>query len=134
MDTATRSSRPTTVEDLHRLVALGRDRGLRLFEPQPGHWYCTSASSPMALHVVTGFSCDCAGFAHHGRCTHHALLLAHLGWLPEDPEPEPPAVRCPTCYGGGVLYDRELERIGALYPPCATCAGAGRVAVQVIAA
>ncbi|MDQ3412438.1 MAG: hypothetical protein M3509_10020, partial [Chloroflexota bacterium] len=98
--TTTRPRRPTTVEDLHRLAELGRDRGLRLFEPAPNHWYCTSHSASFALHTLTAWSCDCRGFIAHGRCSHYALLLSELGWLP-GPEPEPPAVvetlHCRTC-------------------------------------
>jgi predicted RNA-binding Zn-ribbon protein involved in translation (DUF1610 family) len=163
MDTATRR-KPTTPADLHRLAGIARQRGLRLFEPQPGHWYCTSASSPRALHVVTGFSCDCAGFAQHGRCTHHSLLLSELGWLPDpDPEPivdsdeeravmdaiwgpieailgvplrdpAPTSVSCPECGGAGVIYVAECEHAGSPYPRCTTCDGTGRLPVQIIAA
>ncbi len=98
--TTTRPSRPTTVEDLHRLAALGRDRGLRVFEAAPGRWFCSSATDRFRLYPVTGLSCTCQGFLAHQRCSHHALLLDHLGWLP-DPAPEPPAVvetlHCATC-------------------------------------
>jgi len=132
MDTAIiRPRRPTTPEDYHRLAALGRDRGLRLFEPAPNRWYCSSASDPFALHVVTGFTCDCAGFAHHGRCSHYALLLSELGWLPD---PEPPTITCPECSGGGVVYLRACELVGFPYPRCPTCDGAGTWPAPVIAA
>ena len=138
MDTTTtrptRPSRPTSVADYHRLAALGRERGLRLIETSPNHWYCSSHSSPLALHVVTGWTCDCAGFAHHGRCSHHSLLLDHLGWLPPR-EPEPPAVvTCPGCYGAGLIYVAECERHSFPFPPCDHCAGTGQVAEALVAA
>ena len=101
MDTVTtlRPSRPTTVADYHRLAGLARERGLRLFEPAPNRWYCSSHSDPFALHVVTGWCCDCPAFWRHARCTHHSLLLAHLGWLPD---PTPPALApCGYCSGRG---------------------------------
>ena len=45
------------------------------------------------------------------------------------PEPEPPApaslMDCPDCNGCGVLYDRQLERLGLLYPTCRSCKGTG---------
>jgi hypothetical protein len=122
-----RSVRPTTVADLHRLADLAHARGLRVFEPAQNHWFCTSHSDPFALHVVTGFSCDCAGFLHVGRCTHHALLLEHLGWLPELPDDELSAIAetlapasCPNCSGGGVVHYRSdtEER-------CPECGGTG---------
>jgi hypothetical protein len=53
-----------------------------LTQEQPTVWFCSSASSPEP-HYVTGLSCDCRGFMGHQRCTHYALLLDHLGWLPE---------------------------------------------------
>ena len=127
MNSTTRDRRPTTVADYHRLAALGRDRGLRLFEPAPNRWYCSSASDPFALHVVTGWSCDCAGFAHLGRCSHYALLLSALGWLPD---PEPPALApCGYCSGRG--WETVVGGSGAAYRfACRLCEGAGEVEVE----
>lgn len=83
MDTATRRRRPTTVADLHRLARIAHERQLCLFQEQgSGSWFCSSASDPGALYYVTGWSCTCRGFLTHQRCTHHALLLERLGWLP----------------------------------------------------
>jgi hypothetical protein len=96
-----RQLRPTTAADLHRLAALAHQRGLRLTQEQPTVWFCSSASSPEA-HYVTGLSCDCRGFQEHQRCTHLALLLDHLGWLPEVKD-APASVPCATCSGGGVV-------------------------------
>ena len=59
------------------------------------------ASEPGTIYRLTAYSCTCRGFVEWGRCQHHGLLLARLGWLPEvedDPEPEPPTpvVPCPS--------------------------------------
>ena len=117
MENSTRVPQPTTAEDLHRLAALAAKRGLRLSEKPPGVWFCSSASSDRP-HAVTGLSCDCRGFIEHQRCTHLALLLAHLGLLP------PVALAtdaCPDCCGCGVRTFRTFQE------PCATCDGAGEM-------
>src|SRR4051795_2522205 len=105
MEQITRT-RPATAADFHRLADLAQERGLRVFEASPNHWYCTSASDPFKLHVITGFSCDCQGFVHHQRCTHHALLLDTLGWLPELEDEvltdSAKTSKCPCCSGGKV--------------------------------
>jgi len=132
METATtRPSRPTTVADYHRLAALGRDRGLTLFqEAGSGAWFCTSATDRFRLYYVTALSCTCEGFLRHQRCSHNSLLLSELGWLP--PEPEPPAVvTCPECCGGGILYVADCA--GFPYPACHRCAGSGQAAVPLAA-
>jgi hypothetical protein len=116
METVKRT-RPTTPAALHRLAELAHQRGLRVFESPTGHWWCSSHSNAFHLHVVTGFTCDCAGFFHNGRCTHHSLLLEHLGWLPDVEEPAP----CRTCHGRGKAWsehDMELR-------PCYGCDGTG---------
>jgi len=119
-------TRPATAEDFHRLADLAHQRALQLFRDGP-RWYCTSASDPGACYFVTGFSCTCPGFVSHQRCTHYALLLERLGWLPELPELEPdmPYVEaspadCPMCCGGGIVVYRSFEE------PCSTCNGTGR--------
>ena len=104
-----RRTRPATAADFHRLADLAHERGLRLFRDGP-RWYCSSASDAGGCHYVTGFSCDCLGFISRQRCTHHALLLERLGWLPEV-EPEMPyvevaAIDCPHCTGCGVVVYR----------------------------
>ena len=114
-------TRPATAEDFHRLADLAQERGLRVFEASPNHWYCTSSSDPFKLHVVTGFSCDCPGFISHQRCTHHALLLAHLGWLPEIEDEPVPAETCRHCHGRGKVFSEYW-----LEPrPCEVCGGSG---------
>ena len=131
----TRPPRPTSPADLHRLAALAHQRGLRLTQERETVWFCTSASTPDAPHYVTGLSCDCRGFAEHQRCTHLALLLDHLGWLPaieaaapRSPLDDPPArVQCGNCSGGGVIYVRDGERTGWPHPACPACQGAGEL-------
>jgi hypothetical protein len=109
-------TRPATAEDFHRLAELAQARGLRVFEVGPNQWFCTSRSDPFALHVVTGFSCDCFRPLHHQRCTHHAALLAHLGWLPEL---EASPADCPNCSGCGVIVYRSFQE------RCPSCGGSG---------
>jgi hypothetical protein len=120
-----RAIRPATAEDFHRLADLAQARGLRVFEAGPNQWFYTSHTDPFALHTVTGFSCDCRGFLHHQRCTHHAALLAHLGWLPEVEDElsvrteSLTPVDCPACCGCGVVTYRTFEE------RCTTCGGSG---------
>jgi hypothetical protein len=138
-----RRTRPATAEDFHRLANLAHARGLRLFRDGP-RWYCSSASQPGEAHYVTGFSCTCPGFIAHQRCTHHALLLERLAWLPEvegeAPDDsfeslgqengrvhaEPPlasaangSADCPSCSGCGVVVYRSFEE------RCPACGGSG---------
>jgi hypothetical protein len=124
-DVTTRAPRPTTPEDLHRLAALDQVRGLRLTQESESVWFCSSASQHGEPHYVTGLSCDCRGFQEHQRCTHYALLLDHLGWLPEVAESAP--APCANCSGGGVLYVRDCERAGWPCPPCPECGGTGEI-------
>jgi len=115
-------TRPATAEDFHRLANLAHERGLRLFRDGP-RWYCSSASDPGGSHFLTGLSCTCPGFVSHQRCTHYALLLERLGWLPEA-SPDMPYVEaspadCADCSGGGIRTYRTFEE------PCSTCNGSG---------
>ena len=127
-----RRHRLTTAADFHRLADLAHARGLRVFELGSNRWFCTSHSNPFALHTVTAYSCDCQGFLAHGRCSHYAALLAHLGWLPAlEPEDAPATAPCVNCSGGGVLYVRACERAGWPHPPCPECQGAGEVPIVV---
>jgi hypothetical protein len=116
------TNRPATAADFHRLADLAHERGLRLFR-DGSRWYCSSASEPGSCHYVTGLSCDCAGFISHQRCTHHALLLERLGWLPEVesdlPYVEASAIDCPDCCGCG------LVDYGRYNLPWETCGGSG---------
>jgi hypothetical protein len=117
-----RRTKPATAGDFSRLADLAHQRGLRLFRDGP-RWYCSSASNAGGCHYVTGFSCTCQGFIAHQRCTHHALLLERLGWLPEV-EPDLPYVEasaadCPACSGCGVVVYRTFEE------RCPSCGGSG---------
>jgi hypothetical protein len=110
-----RRTRPATPADFHRLVDLAHERGLQLFR-EGTRWFCSSASVRGGCHYVTGLSCDCAGFLAHQRCTHHALLLERLGWLP-DVEDERSMhtenrilVDCPACCGCGIQTFHTFEQ------------------------
>lgn len=102
-----------------------------------GQWIATSGSDCSTAYEleVTGavaHSCDClAGLNGDGVCKHRAAYYLLVGAIDLTPEPEPPtpiATNCPECYGGGVIYDRGLEKLGLLYPTCAVCKGKGLVA------
>lgn len=124
-----------TPEDaIQRLARKARREGVKLYrDVTDGRYYASSVSSPDHLHYVTGVSCDCAGFASHQRCKHHAALMSALGWLDEtlSPEPAPPA-QCPECQGTGttpgtVRSGRRSWRYDSV--TCGRCHGAGAVAV-----
>ncbi len=74
---------------LTRLLAKAKAEGVKLIKDRDGRHFASSVSQPGTLHYVTGLSCDCRGFVSHGRCKHHAALLAALGWLTGTPEPDP---------------------------------------------
>ncbi len=85
----TRTQRRVNVqrsEDLARLADQAERRGVRILLTSDGQHFATSASNPTTLHRVSRQGCDCRGFTYWGRCTHHSLLLAELGLIP-DPEP-----------------------------------------------
>jgi len=100
-----------------------------------GQWVATSGSSSGVAYevAVTGnvaHGCDClAGLNSDPVCKHRAAFYLLIGALDLTPEPDPPALgaagECPECHGCGVIYSRDLERAGWLYPPCAACAGSG---------
>ena len=128
-----------TPTDFWRLAEEAERRGIRiLVEPLSGEHFATSAKDATRLYRVTGFSCTCKGFLAWQRCTHHSLLLAQLGWLPDpEPDPEPPTpaapvapiptlLPCPACRGRGTEQVQGLS--GAWYEvPCLHCDGAGEV-------
>jgi hypothetical protein len=125
---STRQPRPTTPADLHRLAALAHTRGLRLTQESETVWFCSSASQHGDPHYVTGLSCDCRGFMEHQRCTHYALLLDHLGWLPEVEEaPAPVPDACLWCSGSGRIPNDDTQQ----YDACAACDGTGRRSAPV---
>jgi hypothetical protein len=123
-----------TPMDFWRLAEEAERRGIRiLVEPISGEHYATSATDPTRLYRLTHYSCTCKGFLTWQRCTHHSLLLAHLGWLPDvDPDPAPAAATapspkqdpCPDCQGEGT--EPAMGRSGAWYRvPCPRCGGSG---------
>jgi hypothetical protein len=86
--------------------------GVTLIRSTEGRFYAESASHPGTLYLLTGFSCQCAGFAYRQTCRHHRALMTALGWTEEAPQrlpkqvpvkadPEPLTVRCTGCNGVG---------------------------------
>jgi hypothetical protein len=91
--------------------------GVTLLRSTKGRFYAESASQPGTLYLLTGLSCQCAGFAYRQTCRLHRALLTALGWTQEAPkrlpapkkpapkpapaEPEPLTVRCGFCSGVG---------------------------------
>ncbi len=97
---------PETREDaLMRLATQARASGVRLYQDRnDGRFYASSRSQPGTFHRLTGFSCTCPGFVRHSRCAHLAALHSALGWLADDPTPEPPAMStCGECGGMGEI-------------------------------
>ena len=109
--------------------------GVRVCQLQgSGQWIATSGTQLGTAYEVevTGnvaHGCAClTGLNGDPVCKHRAafyLLISAL--VPPEPEPPAPAcdTDCPDCHGCGVLYDRQLERLGLLYLPCRTCDGTG---------
>ena len=71
----------TQRQALTRLLNKARAEGVTLMRDQDGRHYASSVSRPGTRHYVTGYSCDCRGFAAHGHCKHYAALLSSKGWL-----------------------------------------------------
>ncbi len=128
-----------TPTDFWRLAEEAEQREVRiLVEPISGEHFATSGSKANILYRLTGFSCTCKGFLRWQRCTHHSLLLAQLGWLPDpepnpDPSPASPALPvpelapCPDCDGTGrvVAFFGPEDEEGEI--DCGWCGGAGEV-------
>jgi hypothetical protein len=121
---------------LWRLAQEAEQRGIRIMvEPISGDHFATSSREVHTLYRLTHYSCTCKGFFRWQRCTHHALFLAQLGWLPEvgdhpDPEPDPAApgaalqpdtVVCLDCRGVEAFT---AASGGVVELPCGSCAGA----------
>lgn len=132
--TTARTVRPTTPADLWRLAEQGRRNGVRILtECVSGEHFATSASEPGTLYRLTAYTCTCKGFVHTGRCQHHSLLLAELGWLPDldtDPEPPTPAAPatrpCDYCHGSKVEWvNGKADEWFAI--TCPLCDGTGEV-------
>src|SRR5687768_10561530 len=89
----------TPTARLHRLARQAQDRGIRIYRVDSTEAYlATSLSQLGVLHAVTPDSCDCPGHGRHGVCTHRAALLAFLGMLPTDVDPDstPPSTALPV--------------------------------------
>ncbi len=100
--------RPTTPADLHRLADRAERNGIRvLVEPISGEHFATSATDPTKLYRLTGLSCTCRGFMGWHGLSHHALLLAKLGWSGVS-APTPPA--SPACGRGTASASRSGRR------------------------
>jgi hypothetical protein len=120
---------------LTRLAGKARTDGIRLFRDRAGRYYASSASTPGTFHFLTGYSCDCRGFMTHHRCKHHSALMVALGWIDDDPTPEPPvtiANTCSECQGQGqvsgtVSTGSTTWRYGSIC--CPDCHGSGETTV-----
>ncbi len=83
--------------------------GVKLLRSTAGRYFAESKSRPGTLWLLTGFSCQCPGFARHQHCRHHRALMSALGWTPGTPEPTPPAETfpitssCNECHGVGTV-------------------------------
>ena len=75
---------------MRRLLAKARTEGVKLGKDAEGRYWAASTSTPGVWYALTAVTCTCKGFAGHQRCKHLAALMAHLGWLTEDDQPEPP--------------------------------------------
>lgn len=117
--TERRAARPTTVADLWRLAEQGRSNGvIVLTECNSGARFASSATQPGVIYYLTAYSCTCPGFVAHQRCQHHSLLLAELGWLPDDEDetdsvpaamPAPVPVVAITCERQDELAERRAR-------------------------
>ena len=126
----------TRSQTIARLAAKARADGVQLKRDALGRYWATSASTPGAMYALTGYSCSCPGFVHHGACKHHSALMVALGWIEREPEtPAPAAVArpvlapCRHCDGRG--FHITACRLGAHVwtredVPCPGCHGAGQ--------
>jgi len=125
---ATIRRQETTEQALSRLAGKARHEGVRLqLNPRTGQYFATSGTTAGKRYAVTGFSCECHGFATHGRCKHYAALMAALGFLPQSGEAAP-ADPCRSCEGRG--YHIKARQVGRGQfvredVPCPACQGAG---------
>jgi hypothetical protein len=108
--------------------------GVTLIRSTQGRFYAASASHPGKLYLLTGFSCQCAGFAYRQTCRHHRALMTALGWtdaarvstssqpvLPKGPQgPEADPRRLPTPKSEPPKADPE-----PLTVRCSFCNGVG---------
>ncbi len=134
--TQTRIGRQRT-EDLRRLALKAERSGVRiLVDHRTGAHVATSASDPSrCYHVDAERGCSCRGWMAWQRCSHHSLLLAQLGMLPDV---TPAFVTCPVCQGSGRDPECSGHQVagGTVSCPCYRCAGHGTIvpAPQLLAA
>jgi hypothetical protein len=122
--------------------------GVTLLRSTQGRFYAESGSRPGTMYLLTGFSCQCPGFAYRQTCRHHRALMSALGWTEDAPkrlptpkptpkvEPAPLEVRCSSCNGVGshpatVSTGRGSWRYDNV--TCDACHGAGRVTMPTAA-
>lgn len=118
----------TREQTLTRLLAKARHDGIKLYRDHTdGRYYATSTGDAGTLHYVTGYTCDCVGFFHHGACKHYAALMSALGWIDRKPDgPAPAPAACPDCAGKGTVIGtfatgRRTYRYD--WQTCPTCHG-----------
>jgi hypothetical protein len=106
-------------------------------------WVATSGTHANVAYLleITGRlvqSCSCpAGTFGDPCCKHAAKYYLDAGLLDlDDPEPDPLALGAsldsPACRGCGVIYNKDPERAGWLYPPCVACQGTGIVPAPAV--
>lgn len=61
--------------DVYRLGKQADRRGVRLYATPAGETFARSTSASGVIYRTTPTSCDCKGFAYHGRCQHIAKLV-----------------------------------------------------------
>jgi hypothetical protein len=122
--------------------------GVQLIRGTNGRFYGESGSTPGTMYLLTGFSCQCPGFAYRQTCKHHRALMVALGWTEDAPkrlpvtkpapkvEPAPLEVHCSACHGvgshpGTVSTGRSLWRYDNV--TCDECHGVGRIIVSAAA-
>jgi len=118
---------------LTRLLAKAKAEGVKLLRDRDGRHYASSVSQPGARHYVTGYSCDCRGFAAHGHCMHFAALLSAKGWLDTALEPDPaPAMVVSVAHVNGFYSLPGLnDRGGEWCEPVSTILVDGRETIRI---
>lgn len=122
MVTTTRTQE-TGYEALARLANKARSEGVKLYRDQAtGTYVATSGTDAAKAYVVTPHTCECQGFASHGRCKHIGALHAAIGWIAKSVVMPAPVVTiivgetipatpvCTHCDGRG--YQIKARRIG----------------------
>ncbi|MBA2276234.1 MAG: hypothetical protein H0W06_00605 [Chloroflexia bacterium] len=106
------------------------DEGVEIRQPAGcGMWIATSSSSAGTAHEVTSWACGCpAGQFGDPVCKHGAALLARVGRLALETEPEPPTPAapavpavCATCDGKRWVYKHSRYGDGFFRGPCPAC-------------